>query len=238
MLMELQSRFVNIMKFIRTYIGAISILLGLLFIAPAIARVNAATLNFDPSSIKVKEGETFDVDIVVNTADAEVYGVDALFQFDPNSVEATVVTPGTFLDVNHKEIKPEGKVYIVGLVNSPGEAVQGEDVLATVSFKAKKSSTSSLTYMCEINDTRESNVLEASTDSPDLLECGQNGKATIIVGDGTAVAPTSATTKSSTTTTKTGGSELPKTGVVDNMIMAVIVGGILFVIGLGARLLI
>lgn len=220
-----------------TYLLCIPMLLGFLFIAPVLGHVSAATLNFDPSSIKVKEGETFDVDIVVNTANAEVYGVDALFQFDPNAVEATVITPGTFLDVNHKEIKPDGKVYIVGLVNSPGEAVQGEDVLATVSFKAKKSSTSSLTYLCEINDTRESNVLEASTDSPDLLECGQNGKTTIVVGDGTSAAPTSSTSKT-TTTTKTGGSELPRTGVMDTMIVAVIVGGILFVIGLGARLLI
>jgi len=225
------------MKKFLTYVSFVPMIVGFLVIAPKISLVNAATLNFDPSSIKVKEGETFDVDIVVNTASAEVYGVDALFQFDPESVEATVITPGTFLDVNHKEIKPDGKVYIVGLVNSPGEAVQGEDVLATVSFKAKKSSTSSLTYMCEINDTRESNVLEASTDSPDLLECGQNGKATIVVGDGTAVAPTSSTSKTSTTT-RTGGSELPRTGVVDNMIVAVIVGGILFLIGLGARLLI
>ena len=225
------------MKKILTYVLFVPMIVGFLYIAPKISQVKAATLNFDPSSIKVKEGETFDVDIVVNTASAEVYGVDALFQFDPNAVEATVVTPGTFLDVNHKEIKPDGKVYIVGLVNSPGEAVQGEDVLATVSFKAKKSSTSSLTYLCEINDTRESNVLEASTDSPDLLECGQNGKATIVVGDGTSAAPTSSTSKT-TTTSKTGGSELPRTGVVDNMIVAVIVGGILFFIGLGARFLI
>jgi len=119
-------------------VSFVPMIVGFLVIAPKISLVNAATLNFDPSSIKVKEGETFDVDIVVNTASAEVYGVDALFQFDPESVEATVITPGTFLDVNHKEIKPDGKVYIVGLVNSPGEAVQGEDVLATVSFKAKK----------------------------------------------------------------------------------------------------
>ena len=39
-------------------------IVGFLYIAPKTSQVKAATLNFDPSSIKVKEGETFDVDIV------------------------------------------------------------------------------------------------------------------------------------------------------------------------------
>ncbi len=97
-----------------------------------------------------------------------------------------------------------------------------------------------MSYICEINDTRESNVLEASTDSPDLLECGQNGKATIVIGGGTTSGGTTpASTKTgSTTSTKTGGSELPRTGVFENMVVIVIAGGILFLIGLGARLLI
>ena len=222
------------------YTWFLALLLGFFFLLPASAQVRAATLNFDPTSINVKEGETFDVDVVVNTANAEVYGVDALFQYDPNLVEATVITNGTFLEINHKEIKEDGKVYIVGLVNSPGEAVQGEDVLATVSFKAKKAGTTSLTYVCEINDTRESNVLEASTDSPDLLECGQNGKATIVIGGGTpstATTPaTSNTGSSSSSSSNSGGSELPKTGTFENMVAIVVAGGILFLIGLGARM--
>lgn len=222
------------------YTWLITLLLGFLFILPVNAQVRAATLNFDPTSLNVKEGETFDVDVVVNTANAEVYGVDALFQYDPNLVEATVITNGTFLEINHKEIKEDGKVYIVGLVNSPGEAVKGEDVLATVSFKAKKSGTTSLTYVCEINDTRESNVLEASTDSPDLLECGQNGKATIVIGGGTAstgtTPATSKSSSSSSTSSKTGASQLPQTGTFENMIVIVMTGGILLLIGLGARM--
>ena len=146
----------------------------------------------------------------------------------------------SLIHIYHKEIKPDGKVYIVGLVNSPGEAVDGEDVLATVTFKAKKSGTSNLSYICEINDTRESNVLEASTDSPDLLECGQNGKATIVIGGGTSSGGTTpaTTTKTGSTSTKTGGSELPRTGTFENMMVIVIAGGILFLIGIGARLLI
>ena len=63
------------------YTSLLTLLVGFLFLIPLVARVDAATLNFDPTSINVKEGETFEVDVMVDTANAEVYGVDALFQF-------------------------------------------------------------------------------------------------------------------------------------------------------------
>jgi len=219
----------------RSYIWGIIFLTGLMLgSASALAKVHAATLNFDPTSINVKVGETFEVDMIVDTGTAEVTGVDSLFEFNAGIIEAQSISDGTFLEVNHQEIREDGKVYVVGLVNSPGEAVQGKDVLSTVTFKAKAAGTTNMSYLCEINDTRESNISENSTDAPDIIECSSNGKTVVVVTGGT---PTSAPGGSSSS--KTGGtsssSELPKSGVFDHFGLIVIIGGLLCAIGIGAR---
>lgn len=209
-----------------------------LILAAAPASAHAAFLEFDPSSVNVDVGDTFDMDIVVKVSDDEITGVDAVGDFDPSVLEVQAITDGTFLEIAHKSFDNPGRFYVAGLVNSVGESVTGEGVLATVTFKAIASGTTTVTYLCELGETGESNISESSTvDAPDLIECGLNGEGVVVVGGSSGGTSSGSSGSSGSTSGGSGGSELPKSGVFDDLLVFIVIGGVLFVIGVGAKLL-
>lgn len=208
--------------------------MSLFFASAGISAVQAGTLSFDPSSVNTKVGESFTLTVKVDAGTAEVLGVDALIEYDKNMFEITGFTDGTFLSIGAKEPGDDGKAYVAGMVESAGESVTGSGELIDIAFKAKAGGTSTISFICELGETGESNISENSTDATDLIECSQNGEAVIVVGGGT--------TSGGGTTGGTGGtktpSTLPKTGFFEDMVLfGMIVGGALIVIGVSTRLL-
>ncbi len=197
--------------------------------------VQGATLTFDPSSAQVKVGETTSLAIKVNAGTSEVLGVDALLEYDKNLLKVESITEGTFLTITTRDSATEGKAYIAGAVESVGESVTGSGVFATIKFKALANGTSTVKFICELGETGESNISESTIDATDLIECSQNGQATIVSSGGTT---TGGSTGGSTSTSSAGRStQLPQTGVVQDMVvMAMFVGGALFLVGIGTRL--
>ena len=206
-------------------------------LAPRINGVFAATLSFDPSSVNVEAGETFDLTIQVDVGTDEALGVDALMEYDSEKLKVNNITNGTFLTVNTKEYGNPGSIYVGAVVESSGESVTGSGPLATITFEAIGSGTSNVTFVCEIDETGESNIPENSPDVPDLLECSQNGEAVVIVEGGDSDDSGTSDGGSSGSSGGSGGSELPKTGIVEDMvILSIIAGGLLFLFGLGTRI--
>lgn len=220
-----------------------AILVGAVFLClPLVVStaVHAATLTFDPSSAQVKVGETTSLSIKVNAGTSEVLGVDALIEYDKTLLKVESITEGTYLTITTRDSATEGKAYIAGAVESAGESVTGSGVFATIKFKALANGTSSVKFLCELGETGESNISESSIDATDLIECSQNGQATIVSSGGTTTGGTTGTTGGRTSTSSAGRSstQLPQTGVVQDMVvMAMFVGGALFLVGIGTRLL-
>lgn len=206
------------------------------FVAVHVSAVSAGTLSFDPSSINTRVGESFTLTVKVDVGTAEVLGVDALIQYDKDMFEVTGFTDGTFLSVGAKEPGSDGKAYVAGMVESAGESVTGSGELVDITFKAKESGTSTISFICELGETGESNISENSTDATDLIECSQNGEAVVVVSGGS-------TSDGGGGSTSGGGSgstpsTLPKTGFYEDMVLfGIIAGGALVLVGLGTRFL-
>lgn len=196
----------------------------------------AATLSFDPSSAQVKVGETTTLQVKVNAGTSEILGVDAMIEYDKNLYKVESISDGTFLTVTTKDSGSEGKIYIAGAVESAGESVTGSGILASIKLKALANGTSSVRYVCELGETGESNISEASIDATDLIECSQNGQATLVSSGGATGSSSTGSTSSASTRTRT--TQLPQTGVVQDMVvLSMFIGGALFIIGAGAKVL-
>ncbi|OGK16751.1 hypothetical protein A3H80_01410 [Candidatus Roizmanbacteria bacterium RIFCSPLOWO2_02_FULL_37_19] len=203
-----------------------------LFIIPLFSSAFAATLQFNPSSLSKKTGDTFELEVIVDAGDKQVLSVDALINFDGNVLQVESITNGTYLDIGQKDFKNTGKAYIAGVVAGPGVTVTGKGTLAKILFKAKAKGRTNITFICEMGEKTESNISEASIDATDLIECSQNGQAVVVVDGGD-------TDRTSTSSGRTGGGtgELPQTGILDNLVILSIIGGILFIVGVGAKML-
>ncbi len=202
---------------------------GMFFvIMPLLSVTYAATLSFNPSSVDVNTGETFEMEVFASIDDKEVLGIDTLIEYDSNILSVESIADGTYLEIAQKEFGEAGKIYIAGVIDSPGTSVTGEGVLATITFKAKGAGTTKITFVCELGETTESNILENSTDAPDLIECSSNGEAEVNVDGGS---------RSGGTNPQSTPSALPKSGVYDSFASFALIGGILFIVGVGVKLL-
>ncbi|MFQ5452030.1 MAG: cohesin domain-containing protein [Candidatus Paceibacterota bacterium] len=202
--------------------------IGLLYVfaVPFVSSAHAAILLFDPSSVSSGVGESFDVKIMVDTQGDEILGVDALLEYDPQAVTVDSISDGDFLKVGKKDFATAGKVYVAGVVEDPGTSAQGTGVLATITFTGLIDSTHELRYVCDLGETNESNISKNDLDATDIINCADNGKATIVIGGG----------GSDVTPAPGGGSsELPRSGIIDSLLTFAMIGGVLMLLGIGAK---
>ncbi|MBI2051859.1 hypothetical protein HYT33_03810 [Candidatus Roizmanbacteria bacterium] len=200
---------------------------------------DAASLKFDKTSVDVATGETFQIGVVVDGGSEQYVGVDANVLFDSTILEAQSVTPGTFFPTVLKDIGSQ-LIAIGGILNDLTTFKTGSGTVATITFKALKAGTVTLSFECQEGSEDESNVIKFNSNRTDLIVCSQNGSAQITVSG--AAVPTSGPTATPTPTTGVGAaptvaptatppSELPKTGILDNIVRIAIPGLLLVIIG-------
>lgn len=112
-----------------------------------------SSVGVSPQTVTASMGDTFTIDIIVDSAGSEVYGAQYEMYFDNAILSATSQTQGTFLshdgestnvvidDVNNTLGKI---VYCETRMGTPA-GVTGKWVLASITFEAIKSGTSALT---------------------------------------------------------------------------------------------
>lgn len=228
----------NISRYIVKKISTSVFLMAVFFIvASTQSSVHAAMLQFDPATGSGAIGETVDLGIVVNAGSDEILAVDAQVRYDKNILEVQNCTDGTFLKVARKDFATPGQLYIAGIVEDPGSPVTGKGTMATCTFKIKANATTNVTYLCTPGETAsDSNVAKNNADATDVIQCSDNGTAVITAGTGVGGSPT---------TTPAGGqggsgtipSELPKTGIIDELMKFAVPGAILVAVGLVTKAL-
>lgn len=167
----------------------------------------AATLQFSPASGSHSTGQSFDVEIKVDTGSQDTTSTDAVIIFDNKLLSVSNVTYGQFYStVLHSE--QNSKLYISGMVDSAGTVKNGTGTLATVSFKGLTAGSATLTFECEAGRTDESNVSKNDVDSTDILDCTALTKATYTLSGDAVATPTPATTNNDTADTT---ADLPTT---------------------------
>lgn len=223
------------------------------FLVPLARSSFAATLQLDPSTASVSVNQTFEVKITVNSGGEEINAVDAFVLYDKNLLEIQSVNDGSFFPTVLNDIRTAGRAYVAGIVDNPGTFKVGSGIVAGLLFKAKAAGTTTLVFDCTQGSTKDSNVVKNDLNASDIIQCAGNGKSVMTVNGG-AVAPTTAaasptftpipaaasptpTPRPTAAVVQPTVSQLPKSGVLDNVVNVAAPGVILVIIGLAARLL-
>lgn len=107
---------------------------GFTFVASQ--KVDAAVLSVIPEIISTDAGEEFTVEVNLNTEGKKTDGTDVILRYDPEKIEVIGIIPGiTYPDYPIQKIE-EGKISITGVAASTGPFFDGNDLFASVKFKA------------------------------------------------------------------------------------------------------
>lgn len=206
--------------------------IGLIFFAlllvpffPVPAFAADAVLELSPSSGEIKEGETLDIDITVNTDGAEISAVDVVLTFEPTELEISVDDSQTLFSVlapTTEDIvdNDAGEVRFSNYVSETEETFSGAGTVLTIKATAKDSSgTATINFLAEEGNAQDSNVVDSETVA-DILSSVTDGSYTLasstnsISGSPTPTAtptPTPTAVSATPTPTATAVSELPET---------------------------
>lgn len=213
----------------RSFIARFGVFLTMLVVTLSVnGGVHAAFLKFDQSSFTVAEGDSFDVQIIVNPGSDQITSVDAYVTYDESVLSADSVTDGTYFPTVLNDLSA-GKAYVAGFVNSPSDFKTGTGTVATVTFSTLKQGSTDLVFDCNGQATVTSKVIKNDINSTNIITCSQNGTATITVN----VAGSTGTAEEDPTPTPTKRvvTSLPASGSTETMMMVGFIGAVLVAVG-------
>ena len=188
----------------------------------AVGGVHAATLDFAPDSTTVAPDGTFDVQVNVEAGTQQVAGTDIYVTYDSAYLELQPVTNGDYFPKVDSSTDTN-RLYISGIIETAGDYKTGSGTVATIKFKALQEGTTTLTFDCDTSQTDTSKIVQNDVDATNVLDCAALQSHTVTI---TASADASATS-----------TELPQSGVYEDMVKYAVWGGILVALGAGLRLL-
>ena len=168
---------------------------------------------------QIKLGEDFNVDLWVDTKKFKSDGADILLTYDKDKLEFKQVLPGLAYAVNPYLKGADGKIKITTLSKEIGPYLEGNSLLATLSFNAKAEGDGGVEITYEGGQTKESNISNQKT-ATDILSSVENLKLTISK-EGIAAS----TVKKSSKLKKQGG--LPNLSTIFFFLIALIIVAIL-----------
>jgi hypothetical protein len=186
----------------------------------------AGFFQFDKTTVTVANGATFQIAVTVDPGSDSLNSTDSYVTYDPSLLQVTAVTAGSlFPTVSHDETT-SGKVYIAGMVNDPASSIPTAGTLATITFQALKDGSGTLSFDCNT-----SKIIKNDINASNVLVCSQNGTAVVTVGSGNSSSSSSSSSNNSSSNSNNTTSQLPQSGVFDNVVKLVIPGTILLILG-------
>jgi hypothetical protein len=148
---------------------------------------NATILSLDPQNKTVKLGDLFAVDVILDTANSPIDGVDIFaLHYNPSVIqiiddisgqEGIQIQAGAILPINAANITDQSAGTIkFSQVAAGGTNFSGKGILATIHFKAVKEGTSDLTFDFNPGSTTDTN---AAYQGQDQLNQVKNAAYTI-----------------------------------------------------------
>ena len=178
----------------------------------------AGFLKFDKTTVSVAVGGTFQIVVTVDPGSDSLRGADAFITFDSTSLKATTVTAGSLFPTFFHDESTSGKVYVAGMVSDPANSISTSGTLATITFKGLKDGSATLAFDCNT-----SKIIKNDINASNVISCSQNGTASVTVGSGGG--------------SSSPPSELPQSGVFDNVVKFAVPGVVLFLLGVLAKLM-
>lgn len=156
----------------------------------SVESAQSASLSLQPGAISKKVGETFDLNIYLNTGGATVVGAGVTISFDPSKLEVTdadkstpdvQLKPGSIIPdptvLDNRVDNTKGKIHLS--IGSLTNSFSGEGVLGTINFRAKSPSAST-----PISFEPSPATKVPSTEVTDVLGKLNNSSVTIASLDG------------------------------------------------------
>jgi len=194
-------------------INVFFVVVFLFFLPVVLAQTRAATLDFDPTTATTTVGQTFQIKVNINAGSEQVTGSDIYITYDASVLEAQSVSAGSFFPTVTNNIT-SGRVYIAAMVDDPASPKTGSGTLATVSFKGLKDGSVSLTFDCD-----RTTIVKNDVSASNIFQCSQSGSASVTVGaGGTNPTPTSTGTSTGGNLDQPTPTQLPQSGVFDDMV--------------------
>lgn len=180
----------------------------------------ASTLSLSPASALQNVGDTFNVDIILDTGGDSVSGATAILNYDTarlqvqdgdSAASGVQIKQGSIFNqspLTNTVDTSVGKIrYDSG---SLGTSYTGRGVMATIQFKAVAAGTAPVTFVFDSQSSIDTSIVAAASGPTNILTQVQDGNYTIGTGSATPAQPRP---------------QLPPTGVVENT-LAVLGGGL------------
>jgi hypothetical protein len=167
----------------------------------------ATSLSFSPSTVTAKIGDTFTLNIQIDTGENEVFVADLHIAYDPTKLEAQSITNGPLFPnvLTSGAIDSSGKAKIMVGASSTTNPVTGTGTAATIKFKALAATSGQISIQFISPDTY---VGANQEDSTNVLIGSVPAKVTIT---NTSNTPTSTPTPTITISTPTPTSKTTPT---------------------------
>lgn len=216
-------------KYLPTLLILFLVLLGFLT-RPSLALANAS-LSFSPALESVMVGDSFEVDIVLDTGGVETDGVDLIISYDELKLEAkNAVLGGLYDNKINEDVSQSGKI-VLQAVSDVGSSFLGRGGVATINFKAIAGGLAQVSFEMMGESTTDCNV---NSDGEDILASVSNGTYTIlpmgIGGEGDATVSGTPTPTSTGTLTPTP--TMPESGFFGPTVVGLGLGAILIFVAL------
>lgn len=130
-----------------------------------------ALLSFSPAQKAVRVGESFDVELLLDTKGIETSGTDVIINYDPTVIEVLNVRPGLLYQkypLNEVDAAG-GKIGLSGIAVPP-KPFSGKGTLAYLKLKALKKGAATLSIEFTKAQTTDSNVVQAGSGGKDVLD--------------------------------------------------------------------
>lgn len=208
------------------------------FLSASPAWAAESTLSLSPTTGSYSVGDTFDLQVILNTGSDQTTAVDVILNYDPTLVQVQTITEGALLSTYLGESidNTQGRAAISAVASDPSEVFQGQGTFATFTFQAQASGTAAITFDFTPAAVNDCNVAYAGSD---MLVAVTNGNYQIeILGAGGSLptttptaTPTTATNTSTPTATPTTTTSLPVSGSLPPTLLAGFLGTISLIIG-------
>lgn len=197
----------------------------------------SASLSFSPASESVTVGDSFEIDVILDTGGLSTDGVDLLISYDQLKLEAKNASLGDLYDNKiNEDVSQPGKI-VLQTISDLGSSFVGTGTLATITFRPIAGGLAQVSFDMVGDSTTDSNV---NSNDEDILSSVSNGTYTIlpmgIGGDSDATASGTPTPTSTGTLTPTP--TVPATAWFEPTIMGLGFGGLLIFVALSLLLFI
>ncbi len=129
-----------------------------------------AILSLSPQKEESKIGNIFPVEILLDTKDFEIDGVDVFLKYDPKILEISgkegsrIRIGNIFENFMGSEINKETGLIKFSALSKPKEKFQGQGKIATINFKSLEEGMTKISFIFERGLTTDTNVSRKGED--------------------------------------------------------------------------